>query len=140
MQYHLKLLLLLIFQFGIGSMAYALTPDSIKDTTKVDAESFFELANKRPDLIIIDARIKEDREQGHIEGSISLPNIITNCKKLAEVIPTPDTHTLFYCNGVKCGRSVESIKIAKKCGYQKIYWFRGGFEEWQLKGYPSIID
>ena len=45
---------------------------------------------------------------------------------------------LFYCNGVKCDRSVKSVNIALGCGYVRLYWFRGGFEEWRRKDYHYL--
>lgn len=113
-------------------------PNAIKGTTKVFAEDVIDLAEKIPNLIIIDARIHSDRRQGFIEGSISLPDIDTNCKSLAKIIPKKIDPVLFYCNGVKCGRSVVSSRVALKCGYNNIYWFRGGYEEWKAKGFPNV--
>lgn len=113
-------------------------PLLIPGTTKVFAEDLLDLAEKIPNLLLIDARIQSDRKQGYIEGSISLPDIKTNCASLAKVIPKKITPVLFYCNGVKCGRSVNSSKTALKCGYNNIYWFRGGFEEWKAKKFPFI--
>ena len=119
--------------------AYATdSPETIAGTTKVDAEGLIQAVQTIPNLVIVDARIPSDRKQGYIEGSVSLPNVDTNCVTLAKVIPAKNHPSLFYCNGVKCGRSVESIKIALKCGYSDIYWFRGGFEEWLAKGYPYL--
>lgn len=113
-------------------------PLLIPGTNKVFAEGLLDLAEKIPNLLIIDARIRSDRKQGYIEGSISLPDIETNCESLAKVIPEKIAPVLFYCNGVKCGRSVKSSRIALKCGYNNIYWFRGGFEEWTAKHLPFI--
>ena len=93
-----------------------------------------------PDLIVIDSRIPGDRKQGYVEGSISLPDVETNCKTLATNIPSKKSAALFYCNGVKCGRSAKAIKIALSCGYNNVYWFRGGFEEWLAKGYPYLQE
>ena len=113
-------------------------PLLIPGTTKVFAEDIIKLAEKIPELLLIDARIPSDRKQGYIEGSISLPDINTNCASLAKIIPAKKTPVLFYCNGVKCGRSVKSSRIALKCGYNNIYWFRGGYEEWKNKKFPFI--
>jgi rhodanese-related sulfurtransferase len=135
----LSFLLLLLLCVNTGYAAKKkLAPLQIPGTIKVTAEQVIELAEKIPDMVIIDARITSDRVQGYIEGSISLPNIKTNCKSLAKLIPTKKSPVLFYCNGVKCGRSGKSAIIAMKCGYSKIYWFRGGFEEWKSKNYPFI--
>lgn len=114
------------------------TPDNIPGTKKVVAEDIFDLVEKIPNLLIIDARIRMDRKQGYIEGSVSLPDVETDCKSLARVISGKHAPVLFYCNGVKCGRSVKSSRTALKCGYDNIYWFRGGFEEWKQNDFPYI--
>ena len=116
------------------------SPENIKGTVKVTAEEFIELVDKTPDLIIVDSRIPGDRKQGYLEGSVSLPDIETNCNSLTKVIPNKSNAALFYCNGVKCGRSAKAVKIAINCGYNNTYWFRGGFEEWLAKGYPYLHE
>lgn len=128
--------------FTINPWVYAgeLTPETIDGTTKITAEKLIDLVDEFTDLVMIDARITEDRDQGYIEGSISLPNTTTTCDSLAKHVKTKTTPTVYYCNGIKCGRSVASIGIAKKCGHTKIYWFRGGFEEWKAKGFPIVKD
>lgn len=136
-------LVLFLFTFSMPGLSWAEeekpdAPPFIEGTTKVDAERVIELVQELPDLVIIDARIAGDHLEGYIEGSISIPDVDTNCDRLAEVIPKMDSPVLFYCNGVKCGRSVKSAKIAMSCGYHNIYWFRGGFKEWSEKGYPYI--
>lgn len=116
------------------------SPDNIPGAIKVNAEKLIELAGSIPDLIIIDSRIRSDRLQGYIEGSLSLPDEETDCDSLSALIPKKDHPTLYYCNGVKCGRSVKAVKIALACGYKNIYWFRGGFEEWKNKEYPYLKE
>jgi rhodanese-related sulfurtransferase len=117
-----------------------LSPESIEGATKVNAEEFIELVGKIPELIIVDSRIPGDRKQGFVEGSLSLPDVDTSCETLAKVLPKKDAPSLFYCNGVKCGRSAKAVNIALGCGYNNIYWFRGGFEEWLAKGYPYLQE
>lgn len=136
----LTVIALLILGAANVQAVEVVSPDSIRGTTKVDAEGVINIVNTVPDLAIIDARITSDRKQGFIEGSISLPDIDTSCGTLTKVIPRKSQPILFYCNGIKCGRSVKSIQTAKDCGYEKIYWFRGGFEEWKAKGYPYITE
>lgn len=115
-------------------------PDHIAGVKTLTAEGVIELALTTPDLIIIDARISDDRKHGYLEDSVSLPDIETNCSRLEKIIPSKSNTALFYCNGVKCGRSVVSIKIAKSCGYTNMYWFKGGFEEWKEEGFPYVKD
>jgi len=87
-------------------------------------------------MVIIDARKASDREKGYIEDSIGLPDTDTTEQSLASYLPGKATPVIFYCNGVKCGRSVKSAKNAVNWGYSNIYWFRGGWEEWMDNGYP----
>jgi len=116
------------------------TPETIPEAPTLTAEDLVNLVGNTPDLIIVDARITKDRAHGHIEGSISLPDIDTSCNKLDDIIPNKATPAAFYCNGIKCGRSVRAVKIAKLCGYQNLHWFRGGFDEWQSRGFPILKE
>ncbi len=115
-----------------------IAPESIPGVTRVDAEGVLALVEKAPRLVIIDSRIAMDRKQGYLEGSLSLPDAKTNCAALARILSEKDRPALFYCNGVKCGRSVVAVKIARQCGYTRLYWYRGGFEDWKQKNYPYL--
>jgi len=117
------------------------TPETIAGTTRVTAEEVIELVGSLDDLVVIDARKASDRTSGGwIEDSIGLPDTDTTPETLAKAVPAKSTPVLFLCNGVKCGRSVESSRNAVKWGYKKIYWFRGGMEEWENKGLPMVKE
>lgn len=51
-----------------------------------------------PDTIILDARSRFAFEMGHIEGAVNLPFSDFTDEKLAEIIPSPETRVLIYCN------------------------------------------
>lgn len=114
------------------------SPEQIKGTTIVDADGLIEIATQLPGLVLIDSRITADRKESFIEGSISLPDAATSCNSLAQAVPALTSPILFYCNGVKCGRSARAAVIAVDCGYTHIYWFRNGMEEWQEKEFPLV--
>ena len=130
----LFVLLLLTCFYNVTFADDYLSPETIKGSTKIDAESLIEMAREHEDLVIIDSRIRSDRRQGYIAGSISLPDTETSCASLMPLIEK-STPTIFYCNGPKCRRSDKAVAIAEECGYTKLYWFRGGFEEWKEKRY-----
>lgn len=113
-------------------------PEMIAGVSTVSAEQVIETLTSDNPPILIDARIKKDRDFGYIESSISLPDIETNCDSLKEITDDKDQNMMFYCNGVRCGRSVVSIKVARSCGYHNLSWFKGGFAEWQEKGYQYV--
>lgn len=115
-----------------------IVPEKIAGVATVTAEQVIESLTSDNPPLLIDARIKQDREYGYIESSISLPDIKTNCGTLNKVSSNKNRHIMFYCNGVQCGRSVISIKVALSCGYHNLSWFKGGFAEWKAKGYQYI--
>lgn len=116
------------------------TPQHLEGTTRISAEELLELVEAKPNLVIIDARIQKDRSEGYIESAVMLTNVDMTEANLAEVVPDKSTPIVFYCNGAKCGRSVDSSKRAVEWGYTEIYWFRGGWEEWSGKGLPFALQ
>ncbi len=112
------------------------SPETIVGTHKIDAEQLIALVDRHPDLTIIDSRIVSDRKLGHIPGSISLPDTDTSCESLAQIIAGQSSPVVFYCNGPRCRRSDNAVVIAVNCGYSKVYWFRGGIEDWSKANYP----
>ena len=113
-------------------------PQAISGVPVVDAEALIDLVTRRDDAVIIDARLQSDYVRGHIDGAINIPNTETDCHMLSRIVSPSTRPVVFYCNGASCMRSTESIRIARSCGYDKVYWFRGGFEEWLAKGYPYL--
>jgi len=114
------------------------TPEFIDGVTIVDAEGLINKIMDMPDLVLIDSRIVADRKQGFIENSVSLPDTETSCATLAEAIHSRSTPAMFYCNGIKCGRSAKAAQIAVGCDYTTLYWYRNGMEEWKERNYPLV--
>ncbi|MCW9087981.1 MAG: rhodanese-like domain-containing protein [Gammaproteobacteria bacterium] len=111
-------------------------PEEIDGITRLDAEGTVQLILNEPELVIIDARKREEYAKGHIEGAISLLNTTMDREKLAAHVATLQTPVLFYCNGARCLRSSNAAKKALSWGYNNLYWFRGGWVEWREKGLP----
>ncbi len=120
---------------GVIGESY-MSPDTIQGARTIDAEQLIDLVNRDERLIVIDSRIRTDRNLGFIPGSVSLPDTVTDCESLAEVIPEKSGAAIFYCNGPRCRRSDNAVMTATRCGYRNIYWFRGGMEAWRAASYP----
>jgi len=135
-----KITIVFLLLFCFQAEAKQRAPERIEGATIVNAEELIELFSKHENTVVIDARLASDRKQGYIEGSVNLENTLTDCNKLFTILKTMSVPVVFYCNGDDCSRSADSIKIALSCGYNNVYWFRGGFHEWLLKGYPYLRD
>lgn len=127
-----------LFVAGFAVAGEKEVPQFIEGTVRVSAEEMIELVEKHDNLVIVDSRKKSDVAKGFIEGSISLPNTDTNADSLAKAVPSKSTPVVFYCNGIKCGRSGKAAQIALAEGYTSVYWFRGGMQEWEAKGLPVV--
>ena len=121
-----------------GEKPYA--PESMPRTTIVSAEEVIEMILADPKLVVIDSRKKTEYVKGHIEGAINILNTELELEGLESVIPDRGTPVLFYCNGVRCLRSSDSITKTVGWGYTNVFWFRGGWKEWTEKRLPVVTD
>jgi rhodanese-related sulfurtransferase len=136
------LILLLSFSFPGALLAsdkpYA--PEQMPGTTIVSAEEVIEMILADPELVVIDSRKKTEYIKGHIEGAINILNTELLLEDLEFIVPDKTTALLFYCNGVRCLRSSDSLTKAVGWGYMNIFWFRGGWKEWTDKRLPVVTD
>jgi len=131
---------LVLFANTVTAESNPRAPESIQNVTIVSAEQLIETLLKKPDLLIIDSRKKSEYIKGHIEGSINILNTELKRADLERLSPDKSKAILFYCNGTRCLRSSDSIKKAKKWGYDNLIWFRGGWKEWAEKRLPVITE
>lgn len=111
-------------------------PAVIPATTLITAEQLVDLIDATPALVIIDARRHEEYLKGHIEGAVYMLDTEMTPEKLGGVVPSKASPIVFYCNGERCPRSSNAALKALSWGYQHIYWFRGGWQEWKDKSLP----
>ena len=115
-------------------------PESIQDVVIVSAEQAIEMILSIPELLVIDSRKKTEYLKGHIEGSINILNTQLEREDLERISPDKTKAILFYCNGIRCLRSSDSINKARGWGYTNLIWFRGGWKEWTDKRLPVVVD
>lgn len=106
--------------------------DSFKTVSSEELKSLID--RKTPGLVVVDARSTEEYQEVHISSAISIP--LSKLEKDATLLPTPkDAMLVFYCNGVKCGKSGKSAKIAIDNGYHDVSVYAEGMPVWEEKGY-----
>jgi rhodanese-related sulfurtransferase len=140
-----------MYKLIITAIAFALTlgfasnaladgaPMEIKGAKTVDADAVIELIQKTNNLVILDNRSLADFESGHIEGSKRLIDTdITSEVAIAQYVKSKDMPVLFYCNGLKCGRAAKAVIKATEWGYQNVYYYALGLEEWKQRELPLV--
>ena len=130
----------LLFSTTVLAEEKPYAPESIQDVVIVSAEQAIEMILSTPELLVIDSRKKTEYLKGHIEGSINILNTQLEREDLERIAPDKTKAILFYCNGVRCLRSTDSINKARSWGYSNLIWFRGGWKEWTDKRLPVVVD
>ncbi len=93
------------------------------------------LATADAQYLVIDARNPAEYQEVHIQGAINIP--ANKFKEFQHLLPQDKTvQLIFYCNGVKCGKSNRAAKSAREEGYTNILIYAEGMPVWEEKGLP----
>jgi len=91
-----------------------------------DAKQWMD-AMKPDEFILLDVRMKEEFDTGHIKGAISIPDYAI-LKEMKEKLPDKNKPIFIYCrSGVRSKRAAQALASA---GYKKVYEF-GGIIDWK---------
>lgn len=134
----------------------AISP-GVKTVAELEVLNFLDTVVKENKGLLIDARMPEWFEKGTIPGSVNIPftvlskgfeskhtqKIITllGAKKEGDEWNYDNARELLlYCNGMWCDQSAKAIRNLLELGYpaEKLLWYRGGMQAWQLLGLTTI--
>jgi rhodanese-related sulfurtransferase len=91
------------------------------------------MIDEKKDFILIDARTREEYQEAHIANALSIPE--NKFEESASFLPADKNRQMvFYCNGVKCGKSKKAATKAAARGYKNILLYGEGFPVWEEKG------
>jgi len=143
---------------GIGKIAYhsdvanyryvaALgnwTPSQLPGVTVVTSKEV--VALQQQGVPVVDVRTAKEYNERHIRGAVSIPYAEKSLKDVAFDPALDEWHgpqqldpgrpAIFHCNGAECWKSYKAAKVALGKGFKTVYWFRGGFPEWESNGMP----
>ena len=88
-------------------------------------------------FVFVDARSRDDYEEGHIKGEVSLP--VGEFDEKIDVFLeeySPEKAIITYCSGRTCEDSHRLAQLLLEFGYEKINVFIDGYPGWVTRGYP----
>lgn len=87
---------------------------------------------KDGDVTLLDVRPKEEYEEGHIPGAISIP-----VEELEQQLSTlsKEQEIIAYCRGRYCVFSLQAIDLLRSHGYKAVR-LEEGIQEWMDSHYP----
>jgi len=101
----------------------------------IDTGNLKKMLDTHAEMTVVDARNPEEFQEVHVRGAISVP--VKQWEKFASRLPAnKSARIIFYCNGIKCGKSKKAAKKAIKEGYDNIYVYADGMPVWEEKGMP----
>jgi rhodanese-related sulfurtransferase len=118
------------------------TPSQLPGATIVTASEVVALQQKG--VPIVDVRSAKEYQEKHIRGAISIPYAEKSLKDVAFDPATDEwagpqqldksKAAIFHCNGPECWKSYKAARVAITKGFKSVYWFRGGYPEWDERG------
>ena len=85
----------------------------------------------------VDARSRDDYDEAHIKGAVSLPvgQFDEKIEAFLEQYP-PEKAIITYCSGRTCEDSHRLAQLLLALGYTEINVFIDGYPGWKAEGYP----
>jgi rhodanese-related sulfurtransferase len=101
----------------------------------ISTEDLKKLLDDGTAITVVDARNPEEYQEVHIKGAISIP--VKQWDKYSGQLPADKSaRIIFYCNGIKCGKSKKAAARAIESGYSNVSIYAEGMPVWEEKGMP----
>jgi len=88
--------------------------------------------------VFIDTRNPRFFARGHIPGSHHLDMKGGFTRETLAAVARKDQPIVIYSSGESCSRAHKGTVLAVAWGYEKVYYFRGGFVDWRDVDLPLV--
>ncbi len=106
-------------------------PHAYREVQAEALNKFVHLAH--PKVVIVDARAANKDEVKRIKGSKSIP-FNSSVESITEILPDKSATIVVYCSHARCSASQLLADRLIQLGYQNVWKYPGGLEEWEAKG------
>lgn len=126
-------LVILLCFWTVSGIAQAADEKSFKIISSEELKAIIDTSTTP--YVVIDARTPQEYQEVHIKDAINVPaNTFEESKHLLP--QDKSVQLIFYCNGIKCGKSKKAGQKAAEAGYTDILVYAEGMPVWEEKGYP----
>jgi len=115
-----------------GVWAKAPAPEQVEGALTVSTKRAKALLNQG--VTFIDVRRATDYQSGHIQWAVHLDLKLDLTEEALLSVVKKNQPVVFYCNGDMCQRSAIASEKAVAWGWTHVFYYRGGFPDWQKAG------
>ena len=110
--------------------------------TDIELETAYQIFRFANDYTLwIDARSPELFKEGHIQGA-ELLHLYEKNEYLplveARIVESQPVALVIYCRGKDCTDSHHLAQDLSEIGYENLFVYKGGYQEWYKAGYPVV--
>lgn len=91
---------------------------------EISYEEAIKIVKEHPETALIDVRSRQEFNEGHLNGAISIP--VYDINKISQIIKNRDNIIILYCQ--TGARSKRAAKILADLCYTNVYTIRKGLE------------
>ncbi|MHC1697939.1 MAG: rhodanese-like domain-containing protein [Geobacteraceae bacterium] len=104
------------------------------DFAVISTEQLKQFVDQKETMTLIDARTPAEYREAHISGSVNIPE--KEFEETKQHLPAEkDSLLVFYCNGVKCGKSKKVARLVRPLGYTNILIYSEGIPVWEERNF-----
>ncbi len=104
----------------------------------ISADELKKLLDSQAELILIDARAREDYVKNHLPGAISL--LFSEVEEKASQVLKKGVPIVVYSNDADCPASGLVAAKLDELGYEPVYNYNPSYADWVKRGYPLSIE
>ncbi len=125
---------LMILLIPASIWAKSSAPEQVDGAVTVSTERAKELMELG--VAFIDVRGATGYQKSHIQKARHLDLKLDLTEAALLLIVKKHQPVVFYCNGDMCQRSAKASEKAVAWGWTTVYYYRGGYPDWQKAGLP----
>ena len=121
----------------IGSAAFfVLGADDVTqakpEVKKIDTQEFDKLRHETK-AVVLDVRTKDEFVKGHVPGAVNMDVSDPQFRKKTAELDKSKTYLVHCARGM---RSARASKMLAAMGFENLFDYHGGFEQWKKDGKP----
>lgn len=102
----------------------------------IDREQLKRMRDEDGDLTVVDVLGADSYEEAHLPGAINVPVGKGFEEKIETAVPDKTKPVVVYCANEECQASPKAARVMDRLGYEKVYDYEAGKEDWQRAGLP----